>query len=157
MNPSDNIRIQLDCDSEDDIDLQRLERLVGFICRDSQVPDACVQASIVDDTEMCRLHEQFLNQPAVTDVMSFDLSDEFEPQPHFQIVVNVDQARRQGHRRGHGTESELALYITHGLLHQLGYDDVTDEQARTMHEKEDAILQSLGFGVIYYHDENPND
>jgi len=156
MNTSENIHIHLNCDSDEHIDLQRLETLVAGICHEFAVSDAFVQVSIVDDTAMTELHRQFLNQSAVTDVMSFDLSDEFESQRNFQIVVNLEQARRQAGRRGHSTEAELALYMTHGLLHQLGYDDVSGPQARAMHKKEDAILQNHGFGVIYHHDEKPN-
>ena len=98
-------------------------------------------------------NKQFLNKDMATDVISFDLSDEFEPGRNFQIVVNLEQACRQGKKRGHSAESELALYITHGLLHQLGYDDLEPQQAGQMHEKEDAILQSNGFGVIYHKQE----
>ncbi len=45
--------------------------------------------------------------------------------------------------------AELALYVTHGLLHQLGFDDATPEQAQKMHQAEDEILQHMGFGVVY--------
>jgi probable rRNA maturation factor len=58
-------------------------------------------------------------------------------------------AARQARQRGHSTEAELALYVTHGLLHNLGYDDGNDEQARQMHLKEDEILQRHGFGQVY--------
>ena len=150
MDTSENICIQFDCDSDDDIDLHRLEILINAICTDFNVPDAHVQISVVDDTKMIQAHQQFLKHNTTTDVMSFDLSDEFEDQRNFQIIVNLDMARRQAQQRGHSAESELALYMTHGLLHQLGYDDHDPEQARQMHEKEDAILQSNGFGVIYY-------
>ena len=37
----------------------------------------------------------------------------------------------------------------HGLLHQLGFDDLQPEQARRMHREEDAILQDAGYGKVY--------
>ena len=64
-------------------------------------------------------------------------------------MVNAELAARQADKRGHSTEEELALYITHGLLHQLGFDDLCPEDAEKMHDTEDAILQKLGFGIIY--------
>ena len=58
-------------------------------------------------------------------------------------------AVRQANQRGHSSEAELALYITHGLLHNLGFDDSTKKQARKMHETEDKILQEFGYGIVY--------
>lgn len=150
MSISENICIEFECDKDEDIDLPRLVKLIEFVCSDLDALNAHVQISIVDDAQMIEVHRQFLNQDHTTDVMSFDLSDEFEDQRDFQIIVNIDMARRQAQKRGHSTQSELALYMTHGLLHQLGYDDLEPEQARQMHEKEDAILQNNGFGVIYH-------
>ncbi len=46
----------------------------------------------------------------------------------------------------------MALYITHGLLHNLGFDDADPEQARRMHAAEDEILQDFGYGLVYNRD-----
>ena len=43
----------------------------------------------------------------------------------FDLIVNGELAAREAARRGHGAEAELALYITHGLLHNLGFNDAT--------------------------------
>ena len=153
MSIAENIRVEFDSDGDDALDLARLEKLICDICREFDLLDVTVQVSIVDDERMSELHHRFLNESSVTDVMSFDLSDEFEPGRNLQIVVNRQQAARQAEQRGHDTLCELALYITHGLLHQVGYDDGNPEQAKQMHETEDAILQTGGFGVIYHHDE----
>ena len=65
------------------------------------------------------------------------------------MVVNGEMAVREAKLRGHSSEAELALYITHGLLHNLGFDDSTQSQARKMHDTEDEILQQLGYGLVY--------
>ena len=153
MNNSENICIQFDCNNDSNADLQRLEALVQNICIEFNVLNVTIQISIVDDTGIIEVHQQFLNKNTTTDVISFDLSDEFETAKNFQIIVNAEMANRQATKRGHNSEAELALYITHGMLHQLGYNDLEPEQARLMHEKEDAILQKNGFGVIYHKQE----
>ena len=58
-------------------------------------------------------------------------------------------AHRQARLRGHNAQAELALYILHGLLHNLGFDDVTAAKAAKMHKAEDDILKKFGFGVVY--------
>ena len=153
MNPSDNIRIQFDCDADDaEVDWRRLETLVRSICDEFNVNHADIEICVVDDEGITAVHQQFLGNDNTTDVISFDLSDEFEDGRSFQYVVNLDMAARQGNLRGHSTEAELALYITHGMLHNLGFDDADEAQSQAMHAKEDDILEKNGFGTIYHHD-----
>jgi len=112
--------------------------------------EATATIVIVGDAQMRKVHYEFLRKRSTTDVISFDLTDEFEKTPVFELVVNAEMAVRQAKKRGHAIEAELALYITHGLLHNLGFDDGDPEQARCMHEAEDALLTTLGFGGVFY-------
>ncbi len=132
-------------------DVSRLESLVRTICKRFGISRATVSVGIVDDGQIRALNRRFLNRDASTDCLSFDLSDGTEPgEPRvFDLIVNGERAGREAARRGHGAEAELALYIAHGLLHHLGFDDATAEQAREMHRTEDEILQHLGYGSVY--------
>ena len=98
---------------------------------------------------MRELNREFLNSKASTDCLSFDLSEDKKGLKIFDMVVNGEMAVRQANLRGHSSEAELALYITHCLLHNLGFDDATKSQARKMHETEDEILQEFGYGAVY--------
>jgi len=113
--------------------------------------ETIISIAIVDDTEIRKLNRKFLNRRANTDCLSFDLSDTQSPgsPKTFELVVNGQMAIRQANLRGHSPQAELALYITHGLLHNLGFDDSSDSKAKKMHEMEDKILQQLGFGLVY--------
>ena len=117
----------------------------------AQKAETIVSIAIVDDAEIRKLNSKFLNRKSTTDCLSFDLSDTQGPGSlkTFELVVNAEMAVRQANLRGHSSEAELALYITHGLLHNLGFDDSTDKKAKKMHEMEDKILQQLGYGLIY--------
>ncbi len=132
-------------------DPARLDALVAAVCARFGVSAATVSIGIVDDAEISALNERFLNHEGTTDCLSFDLSDESGPgAPRvFDLIVNGQMAMRQAAERGHSGEAELALYVTHGLLHQLGFDDATAEQAVRMHATEDEILQHLGYGIVY--------
>lgn len=128
-------------------DLERLAALAQSVCKRFGKPSAQVSIAIVDDAETTRINTQFLGHAHTTDVISFDLSEETDMS--FELVVNADEALRQSSRRSHSLEAELALYITHGLLHQLGYDDTQPGDAEQMHAAEDAILEETGFGKVY--------
>ena len=111
--------------------------------------NAQVSIAVVDDEGIVEVHKQFLNKDNTTDVISFDLTDDEDECSTFEVVVNYDQAKRQSEVRGHSVKAELALYITHGLLHNLGYDDIDESDAVEMHRMEDVILQEAGYGVVY--------
>jgi probable rRNA maturation factor len=133
------------------VEASRLRTLVLSICKRFGVSQATVSIGIVGDARMQQLNEKHLRHKRNTDCLSFDLSDGAEPgQPRvFELIVNGELAAREAARRQHSAQAELALYIAHALLHQLGFDDATTEQARRMHRMEDEILQHLGYGIVY--------
>lgn len=108
-----------------------------------------ISIAIVGDAEIEDLNTRFLNHAGTTDCLSFDLSESGEKSRIFDVIVNGEMALRQADSRGHSGQAELALYIVHGLLHNLGFDDSTPALARKMHETEDDILQQIGYGFVY--------
>jgi len=116
-----------------------------------------ISIAIVDDEEIREFNRQFLNRKTPTDCISFDLSDDEEGAKIFDIAVNGEMAVRQANLRGHSSEAELALYITHGVLHNLGFDDSTKHRALKMHETEDEILQEFGYGPVYNKSTRPKE
>jgi probable rRNA maturation factor len=133
-----------------DIPLPKLKKLVKVICNRFKLSKATISIAIVDDTQIRKVNKQFLNQDLPTDCLSFNLSEnDTNPVKSFELVVNAEMAVKEANLRGHSSEAELALYITHGLLHNLGFDDSTQSQAEKMHNIEDEILQQLGYGPVY--------
>lgn len=135
-------------------ELAQLEALIEAICTRFDLTEATIGVGIVGDAEITELNERFLGHQGTTDCLSFDLSDA-EDCRIFDLVVNREMASRQAQSRGHSAQAELALYVTHGLLHQLGFDDMTPEQAKKMHATEDEILQHFGYGLVYNNDAPP--
>jgi rRNA maturation RNase YbeY len=136
------------------ISADKIKKLAKAVCRrfgklESTDIKYHIGIVIVDDNEIQKFNREFLNRRVSTDCISFDLSDDQERQKVFDLVVNGQMAVRQAKLRGHSSEAELVLYITHGLLHNLGFDDSTKSRARKMHETEDEILQEFGYGIVY--------
>jgi probable rRNA maturation factor len=145
-----DIRVEITCNCRDlEVDFDRLRKLVQHVCRRFAVNKATVNIAIVSDETIKKVNTEFLNTPHPTDVISLDLSDDHTDEQSYDLLINAEEAARQSVKRGHSTEAELALYITHGLLHNLGFDDAGRGQSRKMHNAEDEILQQAGFGIIY--------
>ena len=152
---SQNVVVQVAKNFKDiDVCFSRLEKLAKGICNRFKLSKATISIALVDDAQIRRINKKFLNHNRTTDCLSFDLSDvnrksQIENRKLFEVVVNAEEAVKKANLQGHSTEAELALYITHGLLHNLGFDDSTQSQAKKMHDTEDEILQQLDYGLVY--------
>ncbi len=98
---------------------------------------------LTTDAEIRRLNRSFRNLDRTTDVLSFPFGGETEPrQVHLgDIAISMPRAASQARRAGWPLASEMALLITHGYLHLLGYDHETDDG--TMRRREVSLLRRI--------------
>ena len=108
--------------------------------------------SIVGDEAMITLHAQHQGIEETTDVLTFPMSEPGE-EVEISLMICADEAKRQAERRGHAIEKELLLYIIHGVLHCLGFDDHNDKDFQRIHAEEDRILEAIGVGRVFAGDE----
>jgi len=88
---------------------------------------------VVSDRRMSEIHLRFLKTAGPTDVITFQ---------HGEIFVSAETARRQGRELKTSTFDEIQLYIVHGLLHLLGFDDRTGAKARVMRKRQAQVLRA---------------
>ena len=111
-------------------------------------PIRSLTIKVVDDDQMCALHEQHRGEAATTDVLTFDYSEPGGP-VEADIVVCADEAARHAADLDHLVERELLLYALHGVLHCAGFDDRNPEDYAAMHAEEDRILTAVGIGPTF--------
>jgi probable rRNA maturation factor len=90
-----------------------------------------VSIAFIDDDAMKELNQKFRKKAKTTDVLTFPADDSYnEPsatgRPLGDIVISVDQARRQATEEKHSLSTEIRYLVVHGILHALGYDHETD-------------------------------
>jgi len=91
-----------------------------------------IEITLVDDSDIARVHGDFLDDPTPTDVITFH---------HGEILVSTDTAARQGQEHGQDIARETALYIVHGLMHLGGWDDHEPAEAAQMARLQEQILK----------------
>lgn len=136
------IEINIEISTDDsNLYLGNMYQVLEMIVNDHGFENGFLNVVVIRDNLMKSLHENYLNDPTTTDVMSFEF--EIEPErKHFEgeVYANIDQVRRQAKEYSVSYENELARVIFHGTLHLVGYDDKTEEQRKLMREKEDYYL-----------------
>jgi len=85
----------------------------------------------------------YLGRDAATDVIAFDLSSD-KKEFFADLAISTDTAKRNAGIFKTTPLYEVYLYVVHGLLHLLGYDDNTAKQKKLMENRSNQILAALG-------------
>lgn len=133
-----------------------LHSLAGLVLREEGFPeDAEVTLLFISEGEMASYNERFLDREGPTDVLAFPVEDLLPgvvPETDSQgpplmlgdVVVAPAYVRRQASKFGVSYEDEMALMVTHGILHLLGYDHIEDTDAERMESRERELLAMVG-------------
>ena len=107
-----------------------------------------LSVTAVDEVRMAQLHREWMDEAGPTDVLSFPM-DELrtapegaEPQQGIlgDIVVCPQVAAGQAAEAGRTLDQELALLVTHAMLHLIGYDHADEEELQQMFTLQDLLL-----------------
>ena len=128
--------------------------------------EACeVSVLLTDDADIKHLNREYRGVDAPTDVLAFAMreGEESPMNPNIlgDLVISLETASRhvatrdpfsatrsgleteKGETTADSLETEVALLTIHGVLHLLGYDHGTQEEATVMFEKQRIIFGSL--------------
>ena len=150
-----------------DVATQALEQ--GLVHMDEGGGPTSLSLVIADDEAVRDLNREYRGLDENTDVLAFAFNhpgqyegvdpppQQEEPQPFIaspedsgyfgEVLISYPQCVRQAMPIPGSTTNELALLITHGVLHLLGYDHRTNAEERDMQAREDRTLDILGLPV----------
>lgn len=112
-----------------------------------------VSLNFVSTEEICALHDEFFDDPTPTDCISFPMNNEDLPFPGIRILGDVfvcpKTAIEYANEHQLNVYEEITLYIVHGLLHLMGYDDISDEDQLIMRNAERRHMSHLREKNLY--------
>ena len=107
--------------------------------------EASLSIVFVSSLKIRSLNRQYLRRDYVTDVLAFDLREDSKSKGiSGDIAVCVDMALKNAAVYQTSCARELVLYVAHGILHLLGFDDHSPRDIHAMRKKEQEILDYLG-------------
>lgn len=92
-----------------------------------------IDATILSDRAIAKVHLQFFRDPMPTDVITFSYGE---------ILVGAGVVSENAARFGHDASEEAAFCIIHGLLHLSGWDDQTVRDAKDMAAKQEQVFKT---------------
>jgi probable rRNA maturation factor len=143
---------------ESDLDSDWLQKVVeNVLTAESMPPNVEISLLMTGQERIRQLNLEYRGLDRTTDVLSFSMAEvkgEEEPQPFIgppdgclhlgEVIVSYPQAEIQAQEQRHSIGQEMAVLITHGVLHILGYDHVTSEEESAMFRRQSEIVARLG-------------
>lgn len=101
-----------------------------------------ITVCFVNDKKIRRLNSRFHGRDASTDVLAFDIgSPPGMPGGVFaDIVVSAETAARNAVAYNTSSSYEAYLYVVHGVLHILGWQDRNTRERNRMQARAEAVL-----------------
>lgn len=92
------------------------------------------------DSELLEINKHFLHHDDLTDIITFNLSDNSKIVG--EIYISVDRVKENAFDLGLHPYLELHRVIFHGALHLCGYNDKSEDEKIVMRNKEDENLSA---------------
>jgi probable rRNA maturation factor len=123
-----------------------LKKITAAILKALERSQAELSIALVGDKEMRPLNAKYRKKNKTTDVLSFS-ADSLATAKRVllgDVIISVEQARRQAKERNHSLKREMVILLIHGILHLLGYDhERSPRQAKIMAGLEAKLLNHL--------------
>lgn len=128
-------------------ELDYLEEYIKYVTKKESIENAIFNIIFVSKEEIHKLNLTYRGVDRPTDVISFALEDgDNLKEPKIRVLgdiyISIEVAYEQAETYGHSRMREVCFLATHGILHLLGYDHMTEEEEKIMFGKQKELLDS---------------
>ena len=126
-------------------EIKKLEEYINFVVDSLDIKSAIFNIIFVSNDEIHEINKTYRNTDRITDVISFALEDNEEEtfkelRLLGDIYIAIDVAYDQALEYNHSREREVCFLATHGILHLLGYDHMSEEEEKVMFSLQEELL-----------------
>ena len=94
--------------------------------------------NFVNESVLLKMNQNYLNHDTHTDIITF--SYVAIPSVEAEIFISIDRMRENATLHSESIENEMLRLLSHGFLHCVGYNDVTEEEKLIMKEEEERCI-----------------
>ncbi len=133
------------------LDPSRIITIIRKILKHEHIRQVNLSVAFVTDRKIRALNKRFLKRDHPTDVLAFDLTRTQGPsfakasagrrKIDGEIIISTITAYHNAKRFQTSPYREVILYVVHGILHLLGYDDHAPGDRKKMRLKEKQIME----------------
>jgi probable rRNA maturation factor len=135
-----------DVSEELPVDPESLRRHARAIMSGNGFTRGEVNIVFIGDDYMAGLNRTYRGREGTTDVLSFNLTDEFTEGLSGEVYVSLARAGAQALEYGVSFAEEVVRLATHGLLHLVGHLHDTDARNEEMTQRTDELVKEFFSG-----------
>lgn len=122
-----------------------LKNWISIICTNNNRKLGTLNYLFCDDQYILEANIKYLGHSYYTDIITFDTSDYdvHSSKLSGDLIISIDTVKANSVTYKVPFNQELYRVIIHGVLHLIGYDDLTKEDQLIMRSKEDEALNIL--------------
>lgn len=128
------------------LNLSFIKKIVRkILIKKGQSAKSEVNIIFTNNLKITRLNKRYLGRSYPTDILAFGMREGFPLKGNAyllgDIIVSAQAAVAKARELKTNPQTEVILYVIHGLLHLLGYDDKTLKDKKIIRQKEKEYLK----------------
>lgn len=138
-----------------DIPENTIKAIVSMVLNQEKIHTNELTVHFVTKESISELHNHYFNDPSPTDCISLPIDSSKSPSAYKilgDVFVCPEVAQEYAQEHSLDPIQEIFLYVIHGILHLVGYDDIKKSDRKIMRKKE---KQYMGL-IKEKHLDNPN-
>ena len=116
-----------------------IHKFVSEFIEDYELSISNLEYNFVSVATMLDINKRYLNHNYDTDIITFDYSDEKNILDG-EIFISLTEAAANSKKYRVTVDNELLRLLIHGILHMIGYDDVTAAKRKVMKKIENKLV-----------------
>ena len=124
---------------------KQVEQIVEHVLKYENCQCDEVIIHFVNDQTICQLHLQYFDDDSLTDCITFPIDEEEDSYYRLlgEVLICPYTAILYAEKNQKDPYLETTLYLIHGLLHLLGYDDIENIERKKMRQAEKRNMKNL--------------
>ena len=135
------------------LQIPQIIKLIKAILKFKGIGKGCLSIVFVTNQHIKSINKKFLKRNHVTDVLAFGFNEvgskkqiKGHPQTNrcnADIIISAEMALQNAKKFKTSLDDEIILYMIHGILHVLGFDDHDARDIKKIRREEQRIFEYL--------------
>ncbi|BDQ01887.1 rRNA maturation RNase YbeY [Ignavibacterium sp.] len=126
---------------------KKLHYFVKLILEDLKLSLSSLELNFIKSDKIREINKQYLSHDYSTDIITFNYSNN-KNRIDGEIFISVDDATENAAKYKVSYLEEIGRLIVHGVLHLIGFDDLTPGERKKMKNQENRLIKKYKFILL---------
>lgn len=129
------------------IQKKKLHLFVKKILEDLKLSLNSLELNFITSEKIREINNQYLSHDYSTDIITFNYSED-KKLIDAEIFISLDDAEENAKKYKVKSLEEIGRLIAHGILHLIGFDDLTPDKRKKMKIQENRLIKKYKFILL---------